>query len=372
MRQLLITNDFPPVSGGISRYLYGLWSALPPEDIIVVAPKTPGHEEFDKGQAFRFVRGHYAFNNFLEKPANIFVPLLLSIKLIAQEKIGYIHCGHILTSGTVGWLLNLFFGIPYCIYVYGSDVTEHRERITYSLIKRIVLRADKIVTECTYMEDILLGFGVEQDRIHKIIIGIDTENWDPEADPAAVKKKFDLEGKKVVLTLSRLVRRKGHDVVIRAMKNVPDAVYLIAGTGPERARLEKIAEEAGIEGRVRFAGFVPDEQLPEIYAACDVFILANRDIKGDVEGTAIVYMEAFASGKPVIGGRSGGTEDCVIDNVNGILVNPEDTAEIGRRIVELLSDRERRERLGAAGRKMVEERFSERIVRKRFKEIFAK
>jgi len=169
--------------------------------------------------------------------------------------------------------------------------------------------------------------------------------------------RHHLQEKNVVLTIARLVERKGIDVVIKAMpmvlEAIPNVVYLVIGLGPYKGKLERLARDLGLEGRVIFVGHVSDEELPLYYCACDVFVLVSRTLtdKGEMEGFGIVYLEAGACGKPVVAGRGGGVEEAVEDGVTGLLVDPLDVGEIAEAIVRILKDKELAKRLGENGRK---------------------
>src|SRR5262249_11499260 len=169
--------------------------------------------------------------------------------------------------------------------------------------------------------------------------------------------------RRVVVTVGRLDEiRKGYDTVIRAMRailaRVPDAIYAIAGPGGRGEELLGMARRLGVERAVRVLGFVPDDDLPALYAASDVFVMPNRDIgDGDTEGFGMVFLEASASGRPVIAGRCGGTADSVIDGETGFRIDPEDDRSLADHVVALLTDRGLARKLGERGRAFSEEGF---------------
>jgi phosphatidylinositol alpha-1,6-mannosyltransferase len=174
----------------------------------------------------------------------------------------------------------------------------------------------------------------------------------------------------MILTVGNLVERKGHDMVISALpevqKVIPDVTYLVVGDGRYRSNLEQLAVTRGVRDRVVFAGQVPEKELPEIYSLCDVFVMPARERldECDVEGFGLVYLEANACGKPVIGGRSGGIPDAIVDGVTGLLVDPHDPIEIANALIQLLRDRELSTKMGHEGRKRVVRDFTwERIAR---------
>jgi len=169
-----------------------------------------------------------------------------------------------------------------------------------------------------------------------------------------------LNGARLILTVGRLVERKGHDVVIRALPGIRRAVgpvrYLIAGAGPEEARLRTLAREVGCADDVVFAGHVDDRDLPLFYAACDVFVMPSRALeqRDGIEGFGIVFLEAGACGKPVVGGRSGGIADAVLDGITGVLVDPRSVDEVTGALTRLLQDRGEAARMGGEGRRRAE------------------
>jgi phosphatidylinositol alpha-1,6-mannosyltransferase len=172
----------------------------------------------------------------------------------------------------------------------------------------------------------------------------------------------------VILTVGNLVARKGHDTTIcalpRLLQRVPDVTYLIVGDGPNLNQLETLATRLGVRNRVIFAGRMADEVLAEVYALCDVFVMSSRvnlDEK-DVEGFGIVFLEASACAKPVIGGRSGGVPEAIVDGVTGLLIDPNDPRQLSDTIALLLTDREFANRLGEQGRVRAVNDFSWRRV----------
>jgi len=203
----------------------------------------------------------------------------------------------------------------------------------------------------------IVQLGLNPDRIAVIPPSVDTQRFHPQIDGSQVVTRHRLQGKKVILTVARLVERKGIDMVIRAMpkvlKAIPDAVYLVIGTGPYQGRLERLVEELRLGNRVIFVGYVADEELPYYYGACNLFVLPSRTLadKGEIEGFGIVFLEAGACGKPVIGGRGGGTSEAIEEGVTGLLVDPLDVNEIANVIVKVLQDEELARRLGENGRR---------------------
>jgi phosphatidyl-myo-inositol dimannoside synthase len=363
-RALLLTTDFPPLSGGIAGYLFGLWRHLPRERTAVLAPKVAGWQAFDTTHDLHIYRRSYLWPlPFpLDKLARILLPLLHIGPILRRERIEILHCGHLLTSGVAGLLLKRRRQLPYAVYAYGADVLDYRRRNSLDRLQRqILLEAEGVVTIGDFTMQLLRDLGVPADRIVKVLMGIDVGRFRPDVDGTSIRARHGLGQGPVLLSVARLVERKGHDMVIRALpeirRHLPDASYLIVGSGRERARLEQVAHETGVAEAVCFAGFVPEADLPVYYAASDCFLLCSRQVGTNVEGAGNVTLEASASGRPVVVGHSGGTEEHVIHGETGLLVDPTNPAAIAEAVVTILGTPEKAERLGRQGRRMVEDRF---------------
>jgi len=192
--------------------------------------------------------------------------------------------------------------------------------------------------------------------------GVDAARFTPEGPD--FRRLLALESRPVIGTLSRLVERKGFDTVLRAMPRVleefPDALYLVVGDGPDRPRLEALTRKLGIGDSVHFAGAADEESLAAWFRTLDVFVMPSREIasSGHVEGFGIVFLEAGACGRPVLGGRSGGVVEAVQDGVSGRLVNPGDPEDLAQALLGMLRDPHQARAMGRAGRLRVEREFA--------------
>jgi phosphatidylinositol alpha-1,6-mannosyltransferase len=201
-------------------------------------------------------------------------------------------------------------------------------------------------------------------RMQRLTPGVDADVFSPEADGAAVRARYGLGSRPVVVCVSRLMPRKGQDVLVRALpaikRAVPDAALLLVGGGPHRGAIEKIVREHSLERDVILTGSVPWPDLPAHYAAGDVFAMPcrtrNRGL--DVEGLGIVYLEASATGLPVIVGRSGGAPDAVLEGETGWTVDGCDVDDVATRTIALLSDPVAAQAMGERGRRWVQEEWS--------------
>ena len=362
-KRLLITLGFPPAVGGMQRYLYQRCQAVGESQVIVLAPKTAGWREFDAQQPFLICRWSSPLGQVpvIKRVLQLTLPLFYALSLYYRQGFDGIECGQPLPFGLIALFFRKVFGIPYLVWTYGNDILRpQRYRCLRRLLRLVLNNADAIVAISQSTKREIVRLGLNPDRVSVIQPAVDIQRFHPQIDSSQVVTLHHLQGKRVILTVARLVERKGIDVVIRAMPKVleavPDAVYLVIGTGPYQGTLERLARESGLEGKVIFVGQVPDEELPCYYGACDLFVLLSRTLadKGETEGFGIVFLEAGACGKPVIGGRGGGTSEAIEDGVTGLLIDPLDVNEIADTIVRVLEDEELSRRLGESGRKRAE------------------
>jgi phosphatidylinositol alpha-1,6-mannosyltransferase len=360
MKLLLLTLDFPPETGGIQTLLYELCQNFHKFEPIVIAPKKGEEEKFDVSQSFKIYRvGLFSCSS--SRIAKLLFLLLMLIKaftILIRQRIDVVLCGHV-TVGIVGLTLKRLHSKPYVIYTYAMELVNKS-----SLTTLVLQKADRVIVISEYTKKLVACFGVPISRITKINPGIDYK-IKGDLDVGAFKKSYGLTGKKILLSVSRLQELyKGHDYVIKSLPlikaKVPEAHYVIVGEGWLKSYYQKLAENLGIIDDISFAGRVPDKELRKWYQICDVFVMVSRDstIDGGTEGFGIVYLEANAYGKPVVGGRAGGVTDAIIDNVIGLLVNPENKIEITEAIVKLLANPELAKKLGQQGRKRVLQNLS--------------
>ena len=369
MDHLLIAHTFPPRVGGRESYLFNLFSRLGPARVTVVTPDREGEwETFDRSAPFRMVRvspegPSWFFRGGRRQRLRWFFFLA---GLCLRHRVGMVHCAVALPDGMTGLLLKRTLGLPYVQYVFGLEIARPAlEPWTRERLGWVLQNADRVVAISRATADLAVRLGARPDRVVFVPPGVDVETYHPDPEAGArVHQQHGLDGRKVILTLGRLVARKGQDQVIRALPRVleavPQAVYLIAGSGPDRERLERLAEEVGVADRVIFAGRVPDGEVVAYYNGADVVAMPSREEPetGDVEGFGMVFLEANACGKPVVGGRSGGVVDAVADGVTGFLVDPHDPADLAARLVTLLQDPDLARRMGEAGRERARREFA--------------
>ncbi|MBT5802095.1 MAG: glycosyltransferase family 4 protein, partial [Gemmatimonadetes bacterium] len=279
----MISNDFPPISGGQSRYLYDLWSCLPAEEVVLMAPAMEGAEQVDAALACRVVRVPLRLQggrlNKLYKTKQL---LVAAWEFCRKNKVRQIHCGQMFSTGFAGYWCWLLLGIPYCVYAYGADLLEFDGRLGWGqVLRRILRRADKIIAISKFTRECLLASGVAAERIDLVYPSLDLGRFADSIDRDATRDDFGWDGKQVVLSIGRLVERKGQDTVIRALsavaEKIPTVHYAIGSRGPYRQALEQLAVDEGVAERVEFIGFVDEADLGRRYAAADLFSMVSRE-----------------------------------------------------------------------------------------------
>ncbi len=362
MNSLLITDTYLPRIGGRENYCHSLFTHLQDGQVVIATPdKTGNWQPFDQQYLLPIYRTDKILSKHwfeLGRPGKIKWLNTLT-KICWWHQIDVVHCGVLLPDGMTGWLLNQTLGKPYIIYAYGKEILENQLDIkNRKLMELIINNASLVVSISQYTEDLLKDFGVPEHKLRKILPGIDSNKWLTDVSLEKItqfKQKYKLENKSVILTVARLIERKGHDKVIEAMPQIlaqfPDTVYLIVGEGKERSRLEKLRDQLGLENHIIFTGEVSDEDLLAYYKLGTVFAMISRQPPGshEVEGFGIVYLEANISGLPVVAGKSGGIPDAVLDGKTGYLVDPFSSEEVGNAIIKLLENPQLRQQMAENG-----------------------
>ena len=356
MRHLLVTNDFPPKVGGIQSYLWELWRRLPPDDVCVLTTPHAGSAAFDAAAPMRIER--------TRQPVLLPEPWLRSqIRSVADE-VGaeLVVLDPVLPLGALGPTL----GRPYAVVLHGAEITVPGRIPGPNLAMRSVLRGARLAISAG-------GYPLaEAERcagrpLPNVVIppGVDTTRFVPldgEAR-ATVRARFGLpETGRLVLSVSRLVPRKGMDTLIEAAALLsprrPDLRVAIAGSGRDRARLERLVDRTGAPAT--FLGRVDDADLPDLYASADLFAMLCRDRWWGLEqeGFGIVFLEAAAGGVAQVAGRSGGSHEAVVDGVTGLVVDrPSDADAVAGTMARLLDDTTTRTAMAVEARRRAVEVF---------------
>jgi phosphatidylinositol alpha-1,6-mannosyltransferase len=348
LTSLLVTNDFPPKVGGIQSYLSELWRRLPPSETTVLTTPHADAARYDAELDFRVerVRRRVLFPT----PA-----IAKRVDALARE-VGadVIFLDPMLPLGLIGPRLR---GAPYVVIAHGAEITvPGRIPGSRALGRRVLCGAAGVVAAGEYPADACVRTAGRS--LPRLIVppGVDPARFHPldAAERAAVRARYRIDpDRPLILGLSRLVPRKGFDVLIRALARLDDSVQLaIAGSGRDERRLMDLAVSHQVHPRVRFLGRLPAAEIAPLYASADVFSMLCRDRWGglEAEGFGIVFVEAAACGVPSVAGRSGGSHEAVVDGETGFVVEPRDETAVRDALARLLGDDALRARLGTAAR----------------------
>jgi phosphatidylinositol alpha-1,6-mannosyltransferase len=355
-RTLLITNDFPPRVGGIQRTLEALCRELPADRISVLAPAASGSAVYDQARSFEVVRGPRRFL----WPTPGFAGLIDDE--IARTGAEVVVFGDAMPLALLGPRL-AERGTPHLILGHGFDYWLSTVPVAHAVMHRMTSRAARVAV-CSRFIARRVRTAVPPDvPVSVLYPGADLERFRPDLPTEDLRARLGLDDRPVVVCVSRLVARKGQDVLIRSMRHVlrrvPEASLVIVGGGPREAALRRLAEGAP-DGTLIFTGEVPELDLPRYYALGDVFAMPCRTRVGgmEVEGWGNVFIEAAACGRPVVVGDSGGAPETLVHGETGLLVDGRDVAEVADAVATLLEDPAYASRLGKAGRARVEARHT--------------
>lgn len=365
MRLLIITNDFPPTVGGIENYVFSLAQRWPPDELVVLTRAMEGDDAFDSSLDFEVTR----------LDARVLLPTgglrRETARVIAERGIEAVHFPAPFPPALMGPRLSREHGLRYAVTLHGGEfVLASRIPIFNRWMRRAIEAASILMCESTFVEGEVRRFVGHEPSTVFLPAGVDPDRFSPSIPPA-----FEAPGGgPVILSVSRLVARKGPATLLRALPAVlerhPQAHLLVVGGGPDLRRLRRMASSLGVAGAVTFAGPRRWEKVPRFYASAEVFALPTRERFGglETEGLPLVYLEAAAAGIPAVAGRAGGVSDGVVDGVTGILVDGRSPQETAAAIVGLLDDPERARRMGAAARGRVMEEFTWEVVAERYRD----
>lgn len=356
LRVLVVTADYPPIEGGISTVTVQLSRELARQGLLVtvVAPRMPGCETFDQEEPIRIFR----FGGYWMGWLRLLPMLWCARRLIAHNDL--VIAMNVAYGGVIGLMARSFFGVPYATLAYGYEFLKFaRFRPAAMFVRYLYAQSRSVIAISQFTRDELIKFGVPGGKVAVVLPGADRE---PDVDPdalAIVRQRYPLEGRRIILSVGRMVPRKGHLALVRAMprvrKRVPNAHLVIIGQGPMISACSRAADRMGVRDHVTFAGRLPDAWVQAFYSLCDVFALpASAGAKGQVEGFGLVCSEAHAHGKPVVAGATGGLPEAVLHNQTGLLVDPSDPEAIADALVTVLADANVALHLGEYGRQRVE------------------
>lgn len=371
-RTLVVTNDFPPRQGGIQTYVHALASRQPAESIVVFAPEWEGVQAYDAAAPFPIVRHRRSV--ILPTPE-----IRRRVVALAREY----GCDRAWFGAAAPLALLAPAlrdnGVQRILAsTHGHETGWVRLPGARQLLRRLASQVDVVTYITEFTHSLLEPVLADVTTLSHLPPGVDVTAFHPGVDGSSVRRGLGLDAATpVVACVSRLVRRKGQDVLIRAWpqvrSRVPDAALVLVGGGPDLEHLRALAGRVGAQG-VHFVGGVRWSELPSYYAACDVFAMPCRTRRGglDVEGLGMVYLEAAACARPVIAGTSGGAPEAVRDGETGLIVrDPRSPTSVAHSILELLEDRSRATAMGLAGREWVAAQWSWERLAQRWSDLLA-
>ena len=370
---LIVTNDFPPRAGGIQFFVHALAMRLPPEDVRVYAPAWEGAASFDAQLPFPVVR----------HPTSLMLPVPAVARraeeIIKREGCDTVVFGAAAPLGLLAPQLRRAGARRIVALTHGHEAGWATLPGARAMLRRIGDNVDTVTYLGEYTR-LRLSWALSRpaaERMTRLAPGVDTSEFHPGAGGLAVRERFGLGTRPVVVCVSRMVPRKGQDTLIRTWPlvrvGVPDAALFLVGDGPYRDRLQRLAHHLGVESSVIFAGAPSRAELPGYYDAGDVFAMPCRTRRGglDVEGLGMVFLEASATGLPVVAGDSGNSPDAIRDGETGYVVPGGSVADLADRLTHLLADPVAAKAMGEKGMAWVNREWHWDVIARRFSEILA-
>jgi phosphatidylinositol alpha-1,6-mannosyltransferase len=370
--QLLLSYDFPPMGGGIARWMGELARHFPAGSLTVSTGQHPQSSAADR-----------QFPNPIDRlplPSSRLRTLqgtvLWSRRAVALSRAGsyrFVWCGNLKPAAYPAHWNRARTGVPYGVMLHGGDLLILRDQIRRSRMKREVARAllgraALLITNSTYtatlcravLEEVQLE--QQEGRIHTVLLGADPARFRPGLDQSPVRSRYNLDARRWLLSVARLTPHKGVDAAIRLVAELksiyPDLGYMVVGRGEQRPVLEELCRKLRVDDRVRFLADVPDEDLPAIYNCAEVYLGLSRLMEHRVEGFGISLVEASATAIPVLATRTGGIADAVRHEETGLLIDADQPDQLAAAVRRLLDDRDLATRLGTQGRRAVERYYN--------------
>ena len=354
---LLITNDLGPRAGGIETFVLGLIEGLPKDSLIIYTSSQKGDKAFDAQLLEKF--GAVVIRD----RAKMLLPTpritRKAVKILKQQQIKNVWFGAAAPLALMAGKLRSAGASNIVALTHGHEVWWAKIPILKSLLKKIIKDVDHLGYLGDFTKGEIAKISNQPQKFLQIAPGIDTQHFAPKSARGDLIEKYRLDGRRVIVSVGRLVHRKGQDELVKAMPKIleqfPDAILLFVGEGPIKQMLFNSAKQLGVLPKVVFAGRVSHHDLPDYICLGEIFAMPVRSrFSGlEVEGLGIVYLEASACGLPVIVGNSGGAVDAVLDKKTGLLVDGTKSDQIADAICELLANPERAKQMGAAGRDWV-------------------
>lgn len=366
-RLVILAGEFPPFAGGIANAAAQLAKTLTALNfpVTVIAPHYGDKDrEFDRRQPYRIIRLPLLRLRYVRMLP--MTPVILT--LVAKEKPDWVIAMRVTREGLPAVAVKGLFKIPFIVFAHALEFLRFSSHsLGWKVCCWVYSKSDWVAAISSATRFELVKRGVEAEKVRVIHLGISEETFE-HVPPIREWNGSSFNGRRILLTVGRLVPRKGVDKVLEALPTViarhPEVLYVVVGDGKYREDLRRLTETLGISDHVLFTGKVPD--VRPFYHACDIFVMpARQEGKGDVEGLGLVFLEAAACGKPVIAGAVGGAVDAVVHEVTGLFVDPTNPKEIADAILRLLDDPKLAQRMGEAGRQRVMSEFRWELTAKK-------
>jgi len=379
LKVLFITSLFPPIAGGSAVVYYNLCHQLGEKAVVLTTWRNYLNGELIENGVFKQKQ------NFVLKRIELLRPILQSapprhlveaiwrvlsvdipikirvlwttLEILRKENVNVICIGELYSLSWLGQILKILTGLPCIYYIHGEEITTTSASRFYGRgAIHTLQQAEAVIVVSHFTRSEVLHRGVHEDHVYLIMNGVDVERFTPGPKDQELTERFGLGEKKVLLTVGRIEKRKGHDMVIQALpeilREIPETVYMVVGVGSDLNRIKSLARELNVTDQVIFVGRVSDEDLPRYYNTADIFVMPNRTLdNNDTEGFGLVFLEANACSKPVVGGNAGGVPDAIVDGETGILVDGKSIKAVAIAVINLLKNENLVFQIGESGRK---------------------
>lgn len=380
-KSLVIARVFPPQIGGSGQWMYQLYSGMPAGEFVVAAGNWPGSQRFDEQQNLSIVRVNLDFQSWgalgWRSGADYLSAYQHLQRILSEHGVEAVHAACCLPEGFLAWMLCRRLGMPYLVYVHGEELNVMRSSRELSWMTRRVLGgASTIIANSQNTAGILSAqWEIPAANIRVLHPGVDAAQFCPAPRDPEVRRRLGWDDRRVVLSVGRLQRRKGHAQLLKALSRVksavPDVLVAIVGEGDERDDLRRLIIELELQEYVVLHGDLQGADLLCACQQCDLFALPNIEVAGDIEGFGIVLLEAQACGRPVLAGDSGGTAETMRVGETGVIVDCDDVDQLAATLCNLLNDDLLRERMGKVARQWVRDTFDWNQLRPAALQVFA-